>query len=207
MQIQAFVHGTAKGEAGIASVALVFPGGTSFQAGFGKASRSVAASAASLRCGGLGQAELAHGTFRHEIAGDAERAAGPGRNGWRWQEAAKGKEARGFGEADAGSELPGGRAEDAPTEARVERAEAVDLEREAFWAGAGRDTSAAAADGFAGEQQLWEEAVELELPAGLIFAGELGQIGKGLVKRWVELAQLRQQLMAEAVAGKGRVGV
>ena len=53
-------------------------------------------------------------------------------------------------------------------------------------AGGGADGAAAAADGFAGEQELGQEAGELGLPAGLFFAGELGEVGEGVVEGGVE---------------------
>ena len=61
--------------------------------------------------------------------------------------------------------------------------------------------------GFAGEENLREQAVELGLPAGLFFAGELGEVGEGLVEAGVVLAELGQEFVADAVAGVGGVGV
>ena len=103
--------------------------------------------------------------------------------------------------------MPGGGTEDAAAEAGIQGAEAFDLEGEAFLAGAGRDGSAAAADGLSGEEDLGKYAAEFGLPVELVVAGELGEVGEGLVERGIELAQPGQELMAKAVAGEGRIGV
>jgi hypothetical protein len=73
--------------------------------------------------------------------------------------------------------------------------------------GVGADGAAAPADGFAGEQELREQAVEFDLPAGLFFAGELGEVAEGLVERWIFGAEQGQDVMADAIAGEGFVGV
>jgi len=45
------------------------------------------------------------------------------------------------------------------------------------------------------------------LPAGLFFTCELGEVGEGLVDGGVEGAKLGQELVADAIAGVGGVGV
>jgi hypothetical protein len=49
------------------------------------------------------------------------------------------------------------------------------------------------------------------LPAGLFFAGELGEVGEGLVEVWVVGAELvpelGEELVADFVAGEGGVSV
>ncbi len=137
------------------------------------------------------KAKLPSRALGQEAAGDAERAAGPGGDGCEGDEAAEGEQAGGFGEADAGAEMAGGGAEDAAAEGEVQRAEALDLQGDGGGSGAGADGAAAATDGFAGEEELGEEAAELELPAGFVFAGELGEVGEGLVEAGVEVAELR----------------
>jgi hypothetical protein len=74
-------------------------------------------------------------------------------------------------------------------------------------AGSGADGSASAADWFAGEEELGEETVELGLPAGLFFAGQLGHVGQGLVEVGVVGAELGEELVADFVAGVSGVGV
>ena len=88
----------------------------------------------------------------------------------------------------------------------VEGTEAVELDGDGFGA-VGGVGAAAAADGFAGEEELREDALELGGPAGFFFAGELGEIGEGLVELGVFFAEEREDAVAEAIAGKGFVGV
>ena len=45
------------------------------------------------------------------------------------------------------------------------------------------------------------------MPAGFFFAGEFGEVGEGLVKGGVEVAELGEKLVADAVAGEGGVGI
>ena len=130
---------------------------------------------------------------RGEVRGGSARRGG--RERWREapvraatvgsdSEAAEGEEAGGFVEAETGAELAGGGAEDAAAEGGVEGAEALELDgdRGLGLAGCGGDGAAASADGFAGEEELGEDAGEFGLPAGLFFAGEFGEIGEGLVE-------------------------
>ena len=121
--------------------------------------------------------------------------------------AAEGEEAGGLVEAEAGAELAGGGAEDAAAEGGVEGAEAVEFDGDGGLAGGGADGAASASDGFAGEKELGEEAAEFGLPAGLFFAGEFGEVGEGLVEVGVVGAELGEELVADAVAGVGGVGV
>ena len=120
---------------------------------------------------------------------------------------AEGEEAGGLVEAEAGAELTGGGAEDAAAEGGVEGAEAVEFDGDGGLAGSGADGAASATDGLAGEQELGEDAAEFGLPAGFFFAGELGEVGEGLVEVWVVGAELGEELVADAVAGEGGVGV
>ena len=154
-----------------------------------------------------GEAELAGGAFGEEAAGDLERGAGPGGDGGEGEEAAEGEQARGLREADADAELAGGGAEDAAAEAGVEGAETFDLDGEADGAGGGGDGAAAAANGLTRKKDLGEDAAELGGPAGLVLAGEFGEVREGLVEGGIEVAELGQELVTEAVAGEGGVGV
>ncbi len=75
------------------------------------------------------------------------------------------------------------------------------------FAGGGADGAASATDGFAGEEELGEDAGEFGLPAGLFFAGEFGEVGEGLVEVGVVGAELGEEFVADVVAGEGGVGV
>jgi hypothetical protein len=157
------------------------------------------------------EAEFAGGAFGAEAVGEVERGAGAGGDGgvsceagWKSTEREK---AGGFVEAEAGSELTGGGAEDAAAEGGVEGAEAVEFEGDGGVARCGADGSATATDGLAGEQELREDAGELGLPAGLFFAGKLGEVGQGLVEIWIVGAELGEKFVADFVAGEGGVGV
>jgi hypothetical protein len=78
---------------------------------------------------------------------------------WRiWTKSTEGEEAGGLVEAEAGSELAGGGTEDAAAEGGVEGAEAVEFDGDGGLAGSGADGAASATDGFAGEQELGEDA-------------------------------------------------
>ena len=105
--------------------------------------------------------------------------------------------------------LAGCGAEDSAAKSWVEGAEAVEFDGDfgVGLAGGGADGAASASDGFAGEEELGEEAVEFCLPAGLFFAGQLGHVGEGLVEVWVVGAELGEELVADFVAGVGGVGV
>jgi len=87
------------------------------------------------------------------------------------------EEAGGLLEAEAGAELAGGGAEDAAAECGIEGAEAVDFDGQGGFSGGGADGTASAADGFAGKDELGEEAGELGLPARFFFAGQFSKVG------------------------------
>ena len=157
--------------------------------------------------GAAGEAKLARGALGEEVAGETKGGSGFGGDGGEGEEAAEGEEAGGLVEADAGAEPAGGGAKDTAAGGGGEGAEAFDLESEALFAGAGGDGAAAAAGGLAGEQDLGEDAGKLGLPVGFLVACELGEVGEGPVERGIEGAELREELMAEAVAGEGGVGV
>ncbi len=122
------------------------------------------------------EAEFSGGAVGAEAVGEMKGGAGAGGYGGRANcrvrlEAAEGKEAGGLVEGEAGAELAGGGAEDAAAEGGVEGAEAVEFDGDGGLAGCGADGAASATDGFAGEEELREEAVEFNLPAGFFFAG------------------------------------
>ncbi len=73
--------------------------------------------------------------------------------------------------------------------------------------GSGADGAASATNRFAGEEKLGEDAGEFGLPTGFFFAGDLGEVGEGLVDGGVVGAELREELVADFVAGEGGVGV
>jgi hypothetical protein len=138
-----------------------------------------------------GDTEFAGGTFRSEVAGELEEGSGAGCDGGEGGESAEGEEAGGVVEAEAGPELTGGGAEDAAARGGVKGAKAFELDGDGGLGvpGSGADGAAAAADGFAGEEELGEDAGELGLPAGLFFAGEFGEVGQGVIERGIFLAQ------------------
>ena len=103
--------------------------------------------------------------------------------------------------------MTGGGAEDSTAKGGVEGAEAFELNGDGGFVGRGADSAATASNGFAGEKKLREEAVELGLPASLFFAGQLGEVGEGLVEAGVLLPEEREDGVADAVAGEGLVGV
>jgi hypothetical protein len=153
------------------------------------------------------EAEFAGGAVGTEAVGEVEGGAGAGGYGGVGAEATETEEAGGLVEAEACAELAGGGAKDAAAERGVEGAEAVELDGDGGLAGGGADGAAATADGFAGKEELWEEAGEFGLPAGLFFAGELGEVGQGVVEVGVVGAELGEELVADLVAGVGGVGV
>jgi hypothetical protein len=87
-----------------------------------------------------------------------EDGASAGSNGGVGAKTAEGQEAGGLVEAEAGAELTGGGAEDSAAEGRVEGAETVEFDGDGQSAWGGADGSAAATDGFAGEEELGEDA-------------------------------------------------
>ena len=136
-----------------------------------------------------------------------ERGAGTGGYGGVGSKSTEGEEAGGLVEGKSGSKLTGGSSEDAATEGRVEGAETVEFDGDGGIAWGGADGAASATDWFPREKELGEDAVEFGLPAGLFFAGELGEVAEGLVERWIFVAEKGQNVMADAIAGEGFVGV
>ncbi len=155
----------------------------------------------------MSEAKLAEGALGEDVAGDAEGAAGFGGDCGLIDKAAEGEQAGGLGEADVGSELAGGGAEDTAAKAAVEWSQAFDLDRDGCVGHSVADSASTAADGLAGKEERRQDAGELGLPAGLVFAGEFGQVGERSVEVGVELAELGEELVADAVTGEGGVGV
>jgi len=125
-----------------------------------------------------------------------------------WREAGEGEQAGGLVEGEARAELAGGSAHHAAAQGRVELAEAVDLEGDGVgFSGHGADRAPPSADWFAREEQLRQDAAELGVPARLIFAGQLGQVGQRLVDGRILCTQHGQDGVANAVAREGFVGV
>lgn len=67
--------------------------------------------------------------------------------------------------------------------------------------------AASSADRFAGEQQRGQDAGELGLPVAFLVAGDGGEVGKLGVDLRIVGGEEREQVVAEAVAGKGRIEV
>jgi hypothetical protein len=155
------------------------------------------------------EAKFAWGTLGKEVVGELEGCAGLRGDGGDSEESAQGQEALGLVEAEACAEVTGGGAEDSTAKGGVEGAEAFELDGDGGLrlARSGADGAATAADGFAWEKKLGKEAVELGLPAGLLFAGQLGEVREGLVEAGVLLPEERKDGVADAVAGEGLVGV
>jgi len=125
-----------------------------------------------------------------------------------WREAGEGEQAGGLVEGEARAELAGGSAHHAAAQGRVELAQAVDLEGDGVgFSGHGADRAPPSADWFAREEQLRQDAAELGVPARLVFAGQLGQVGQRLVDGRILCTQHGQDGVANAVAGEGFVGV
>jgi len=152
-------------------------------------------------------ADFVGGTLGPEAVGEVDGRTSAGSGGGESEESAEGQEAFGLVKGEAGAQLAGGGAEDAAAEGGVEGAKAFDFNSEGGLAGGGGDGAAASADGFAGKEELGEDAGKFGLPAGFFFAGELGEVGEGLVDGRVEGAELGEKLVADAVAGVGGVGV
>ena len=160
--------------------------------------------------GGLraGKAEFAGAALCAEAVGELELSARLGRDGGVGRdEAGEGEQAVGLVKAEPGAKLAGSGAEDAAAERGVERAEAFDLKGERCLAGGGGVGPAAAADGLAGQDQVREDACEFGGPAGLFFAGDLGEVGEGAVDGRVLRPENRKDRMADAVASESFVGV
>jgi len=158
--------------------------------------------------------EFAGGTLGAEVVGEHKAGSGAGGDGGRsnrriGRKSTEGEQASGLVEAEARAKLAGGGTDDPAAECGVEGAEAVELDGYCGlgFAGSGRDGAASSADGFAGEEKLGEDAAKFGLPAGLFFAGELGEVGEGLVEAGIVFAEQRHELVADAVAGVGGVGV
>lgn len=154
-----------------------------------------------------GEAELAGGALGSESFGQMEGCARTGCDGREGDESGQGEQTGGVVEAESEAELTGGGSEDAAAEGGVEGPETVELDGDGGSAGSGGDGAAPSANGFSGEEDLGEDAGELGLPAGFFVTGELGEIGEGLVDGRVEGAELGHQLVADAIAGVGDVGI
>ena len=127
-----------------------------------------------------------------------------------WQEARQCQQAGSLVEAEARAELACGGTHHAAAQGGVERAQSVNLKGNgagAGFAGRGADGAAPSANGFAGQQEPRQDAAEFRLPARLVLARQLGQVGQRLVDGGVELPQQRQDAVADAVAREGVVGV
>ena len=153
------------------------------------------------------KAELAEGSLGAETVGELECGAVADGNGGQGEKAAESEEALGFFKGETCAELTGGGAEDAAAKGGGKGAEALDFEGERGFGGGGADGAAAAADRFAGEKEVGEEAVELGLPVGFFFAGDFGEVAKGAVERGIEGAEAGEEVVAEAVSGEGGVAV
>jgi hypothetical protein len=108
---------------------------------------------------GAEEAKFAGRTVSAKAVGEVEGGSGTGGDGGIVTKSTEGEEAGGLVEAEAGAEVAGGGAEDAAAESGFEGAEAVEFDRDGGLAGCGADGSAAATDGFAGEEELGEDAV------------------------------------------------
>ncbi len=150
--------------------------------------------------GGKEQAELAWGALGAEMSRQVF-AAGAGLAD------SKRQQAGGLVEVEGGAELAGGGAEESADERGVEGAEAVEFDGERALTGQGGAGSAAAADGSAGEQEAGKDAVDFLLPVRLFVAGDGGRVAELVGDLGVEGRELRQELVADAVAGVGQVGV
>src|SRR5579859_4673525 len=64
---------------------------------------------------------------------------------------------------------------------------------------------ATAADRAAGQEELWGEPGDLRLPPGFLVAGQFGHVGEMLADSGIGLVEFWKQLVAEAVAGVGRI--
>ncbi len=136
-----------------------------------------------------------------------EGGSGAGGYGGIGSKSTEGEEAGGLVEAETRAELAGGGTEDAAAKGWVEGAEAVEFDGDGGLAGSGADGAAASADGFAGQEELGEDAGEFGLPAGFFFAGEFGEVGERLVEVGIVGAELGKEFVADFVAGEGDVGV
>jgi len=95
-------------------------------------------------------------------------------------------------------------AQQAALDGGVLRGQSSYVDGDSRFSGAG---AAASADRTAGEQQLRGEAGDLRLPPGFFVAGQFSHGRQVLADAGVPLLQLRQELVAKAVAGVGRVEV
>ena len=101
------------------------------------------------------------------------------------------------------AEQAGGVAEESALERNGLRGEAERIEGDGVVLGG----TATAADGLSGVDEQRGEAVEFGLPEGFLVAGERGHVGEVFADLGVPLFEFREQLMADAVAGEGRVAV
>ena len=122
-------------------------------------------------------------------------------------EAAEGQEAFGLREREPGPQLAGHGPQYPPPERCVHAAEPFDLDRNRRLAGRGADGTAAPPYRPAWQQQLRQKACDLALPVLLLVAGNGGELRQRLVQAGVFPAKQRQDGVAKAIAGKGRVGI
>jgi hypothetical protein len=153
------------------------------------------------------QTKLADGPLGAEPFCQMDGCSRPGGDGGEDRESGKGQEAGGVVEAEPEAELTGGGPEDAAAESGVEPAKTVELDGDRRGAGSCGDRAASASDRLSRKKKLGEHASELGLPAGFFFAGEFSEIGEGLVDGGIEGAELRKQLVTDAVASVDDIGV
>jgi len=123
-----------------------------------------------------GELELSGRALGSEAFCQVDGGSGAGGDSGDGRESGQSEEAGGVVEAETEAQLTGGGAQDAAAEGWVEGAEAVQFDGYGGCSEGGGDGAATAADGFAGEEQLREDAGELGLPAGFFFAGQLGEV-------------------------------
>ena len=103
--------------------------------------------------------------------------------------------------------MTGGGADDAPPKCGIESFEAVNLDGESLFADLRGIGASSATSGLAGEDELRQEFLEFDGPAGFLLTSEFSQVGEGLVDAGVLLAEDREHGVPDAVAGEGLVGV
>ena len=116
------------------------------------------------------EADFARRALGAEVVGKLENGSAAGGDGGVGLKSTEGEEAGGLLEAEARPQLAGCGAKDAAAESGIKGAKAVDFDGEGSFAGGGGDGTASTADGFAGEDELGEQARQLGLPAGFFFA-------------------------------------
>jgi hypothetical protein len=116
-------------------------------------------------------------------------------------------EAGGFVEREARASLAGSRTQNTAAGGGIKGAEPFELDGDLKLAGSCADRASTTTDRFAGQQNLREQLSDSPLPVGFIIAGEIGEVGQGLVDGGVELAEKRHELMADAVSCVDGLGV